>query len=319
MNRFASAFSAFVLVLSTVLAGVAATAQSPAPGANASSFDQGMRAYRGKDFALAREKLSQSCTMNDNAESCFYLGLMHAMGEGGPIADKEARTLFDRACSQNFAMACYNLGRLLEEARGGPLDDPLARTMFEKSCNLKFADACYSLALKFANAEGGPRDYPRTVQFYEKSCDMNYANGCFNLGIFYRNGTGGVKDLAFARKNFKRACELGKESSCKLAILPANKDSYCASGFTAILRQPYEEWTDEQKKWVEAYKIASEDGTACPPNFPQPRVKTVTATNVPAPPKVEYGEEGCANGHRHYIKTDGKIAYTTVCHDPDYD
>ncbi|MFC4292077.1 hypothetical protein ACFOWX_06580 [Sphingorhabdus arenilitoris] len=100
--------------------------------------------------------------------------------------------------------------------------------------------------------------------------------------------------------------------------VPAGNDPSCTNKYDQIIAVFGKGMTDEQIRWAFAYEDAAREGKPCPPNFPgAPSLQAQTSNQSPAPPMSESGEEWCLNGHRHYVKTDGRITYTSACHDHD--
>lgn len=190
--------------------------------------NEGVAAYKAKDFVTARQKFNQSCTAENDPKGCYHLGMMYEEALGGERNDTGAREAYKKSCDKDYALACAFLGLMYYQGKGGAKDEAAARNLLEKACDLKHAKAC------------------------------------FNLGELYERGWNGVKDHLSAQTAFRWACILKYQPACFRGTVAA----------------------------------------------PAP----ITQPALPAPKISESGEEWCLNGHRHFVKTDGKLSYTSACH-----
>lgn len=213
----------------------------------------------------------------------------------------------------------------------------LARKKFTDSCNTdREAAGCYNLGTLHMSGKGGPKDDAAARSVFIKSCELGNAVGCYNAGIFLTDGRGGITDTKFAKELFQKSCDLGKKETCQLAVVQApwtvkapaaasdrrgvaaDRDRSCVDKYNRTVARFGKGMTDAQIDWAFAYEKAAREGLPCPPNFPgAPAIQAPTSSQPPAPSITVSGEEWCLNGHRHYIKENGSVRYTSACHDHD--
>ena len=91
------------------------------------------------DPAHTRELLAKAA--ETSAEAQYQLGLMLAVGTGGPKDDVGARALFEKAAAQNHPGALVQMGAFAEAGRGGPKDQAAAKSYYERAAALGEEDA----------------------------------------------------------------------------------------------------------------------------------------------------------------------------------
>jgi uncharacterized protein len=91
------------------------------------------------DPAHTRELLAKAA--ETSAEAQYQLGLMLAVGTGGPKDDVGARALFEKAAAQNYPGALVQMGAFAEAGRGGPKDQAAAKSYYERAAALGEEDA----------------------------------------------------------------------------------------------------------------------------------------------------------------------------------
>src|SRR5512139_2460474 len=99
------------------LVGVLALASALAVPASAGPLEDGMEAYRAKEFAKAAE-LWQPLAQEGNAVAQYRLGTLYAEGKGVEQNDATAFMWMERAARQGDADAQYNVGASLMEGLG---------------------------------------------------------------------------------------------------------------------------------------------------------------------------------------------------------
>ena len=115
---------------------------------NANSFDDGVKAYKIKEFKKAKKLFKKSCN-GGNTYACNELAIMYDTGLGSKQDYLKALKFYTKACDGEYIIGCYNLG-----------------IMYEKG-------------------QGTNQDYYKATKLYNKSCDNGYAKGCYNLGVIY--------------------------------------------------------------------------------------------------------------------------------------
>ena len=101
-----------------------------------------------KDMAKAEVVLKKSCDA-ENVDGCYFLGLFYDQGLGGNQDLKQARVLFEKACTKgSIADGCFFLGEMRRRAIGGDADAPGALAAYTDGCkagNQKACDAAKAL------------------------------------------------------------------------------------------------------------------------------------------------------------------------------
>jgi long-chain fatty acid transport protein len=98
----------------------------------------------------------------------------------------KAISLYKRACTNNNAVSCFNLGLYHEQGKRLPKDLSKARHYYDKACNAKNADACLNLGLLYYYGRGVKSDVPKSEALFGKACDLGSTSGCDNYAIVYK-------------------------------------------------------------------------------------------------------------------------------------
>jgi TPR repeat protein len=114
----------------------AADAGNPRGASNLAALGS---ASKPADPAHTRELLAKAA--ETSAEAQYQLGLMLAVGTGGPKDDVGARELFEKAAAQNHPGALVQMGAFAEAGRGGPKDQTAAKSYYERAAALGEEDA----------------------------------------------------------------------------------------------------------------------------------------------------------------------------------
>jgi uncharacterized protein len=114
----------------------AADAGNPRGASNLAALGS---ASKPADPAHTRELLAKAA--ETSVEAQYQLGLMLAVGTGGPKDDVGARALFEKAAAQNYPGALVQMGAFAEAGRGGPKDQAAAKSYYERAAALGEEDA----------------------------------------------------------------------------------------------------------------------------------------------------------------------------------
>jgi TPR repeat protein len=125
--------------------------------ASAGPLEDGMVAYRAKDYAKAAESW-------------------------GPLAEK------------GDAAAQYYLGTLYAEGKGVQQNDATAFLWFERSAKQGSADAQYNLGASYAAGTGVPKSYADAAKWFQRAADQGMVFAQVNLGLLYAAGNGVPQD-----------------------------------------------------------------------------------------------------------------------------
>jgi TIR domain/Sel1 repeat len=201
-------------------ARVPAKPETPASHAAAPStsaedlFDQGLSAYRAKQFSQAAELYRKACDGGER-KGCHDLGLMYYRGEGMEKDLNQAAGLFKRACDAGGTGGCLDLGLMYLRGEGVPKDLNRAADLYKRACDAGAPPGCTDLGRMYHEGEGVVKDLNRAADLFKRACDAGGAIGCLDLGTMYRRGEGVPKDRNRAADLFKKACEAGVNRGCE--------------------------------------------------------------------------------------------------------
>jgi len=206
--------------------GVHDTARAPAkpetPASHAAApstsaedlLDQGLSAYRRKQFSQAAELYRKACDGGER-KGCHDLGLMYYRGEGVAKDLNRAADLFKRACDAGGSGGCQDLGLMYSRGEGVAKDLNRAAGLFKRACDAFIAPGCTDLGLMYYKGEGEAKDLNHAADLFKRACDAGGSGGCLNLGTMYRRGEGVPMDRNHAADLFRKACDLGLDRGCE--------------------------------------------------------------------------------------------------------
>lgn len=195
--------------LATVLAlGVAGIA-NPAAAVTATTYAEGLAAYREGDYATARAVMGPLARKGD-VMARFYLGAMYMDGRGVKRDDGKAAQLLRYAAIAGVPQAQYRLALFYVDDGHGKRSDPVrAADLFEQAADNGYAPAEYRLALAYRDGKGRPQSYARTVALLRRAARQGHAEAEFELGVLYWQGLGLPQDYAKAAQWSRKAAESG--------------------------------------------------------------------------------------------------------------
>ena len=201
-------------------AGVPAKPETPASHAAAPStsaedlLDQGLSAYRAKQFSQAAEFYRKACDGGER-KGCHDLGLMCYRGEGMEKDLNRAAGLFERACDAGGTGGCLDLGLMYLRGEGVPKDLNRAADLYKRACDAGAPPGCTDLGRMYREGEGVAKDLNRAADLFKRACDAGGAVGCLDLGTMYSRGEGVPKDRNRAADLFEKACNVGLNRGCE--------------------------------------------------------------------------------------------------------
>lgn len=216
----------------------------PAACVLAANFEGAMDAYRLGDFAGALANGLERLAQDGDATSEYYLGLMHANGQGVAKDETKAAQWYEKSAVQGYAKAQNRLGDAYYHGRGVAVDYPKARDWYRKAAVQGLAIAQRNLGesyrailpqdsemtvfwLKKAAAQGddmdqfamawvysrwgmsGVQDPKKSAFWMRKAANQGVAAAQLHLGGYYRSGAGVPRDYAKAIYWLKRAARQG--------------------------------------------------------------------------------------------------------------
>jgi len=111
-----------------------------APLAHASEFEDGMQAYRDKDYGTAR-LLWLPLAESGHTFAMNNVGMMYKKGYGVPRDYKKAVKYFKKSSDQGFSLASYNLAAMYQSGKGVKKNRKLAFKSMLKAAEKRFAKA----------------------------------------------------------------------------------------------------------------------------------------------------------------------------------
>jgi len=204
------------------------------------------------DLPRARVLYGVGCD-NDNASSCWELGLMFEKGRGGPEDEARAYATFVKGCAGDHTLSCARGANMLRKGEGTKADPVRAMKHLAQLCaDKESASACSSEAWGWREGTGVEQDTAKALSLYRRACNAGYGHGCnegafllddgvgrlstddveatrlytlgcdldhkmscYNLAYQHMYGDGVTKSQAKADALLEKACRLGKEDACK--------------------------------------------------------------------------------------------------------
>ena len=134
-----------------------AVAMVLAASAFAGPLEDGMTAYREKDYSKAAA-LWTSIAEKGDAGAQYYLGTLFAEGKGVPRNDATAFGWFERSAKQGNAEAQYNVGASYAAGTGTAKSFEEAAKWFQRAADQGMVFAQVNLGLLYAAGNGVPQD-----------------------------------------------------------------------------------------------------------------------------------------------------------------
>lgn len=149
----------------TVL-GVFAIAAACEALAVAGPLEEGIDAYRAKDYAKAVE-MWRPLADKGNADAQFHLATLYAEGNGVEQNDATAFAWFQRAANQGHAGAQYDVGASYFAGLGVGKDAEQAGKWFQRAANQGMVYAQLNLGLLYASGTGVAQDDVEALKWLE--------------------------------------------------------------------------------------------------------------------------------------------------------
>jgi len=201
-----------------------------------------------KDYAKARGPLATVC--EKDGFGCFRLAELHQHGRGGPMDLAKAASLYEEACTKEYAEGCERRYLLVQEGHGGPeveleyalkacdggrplgcmhaaeqinagrgveRDPARVAKTYEKACALGDTDGCIGAGELLSDPEGPADAKAKALTSFVKACVGHNGYGCLRVGVAFHEGIGTPQDLVKAKAHFIRACEWSDKDGCHAA------------------------------------------------------------------------------------------------------
>lgn len=180
------------------------------------TFEDGMAAYKAKDYKKAATVFEELCAKNKDATSCYNIGYLYENGTGVTKNLTKAFNFFQQACDAGNGGGCNGVAYAYENGLGAQKNEKKGLEYYEKGCGLNDAYSCYHAGAQYKNGKVVPKNDVKAHSMFEKSCGLNNANACYYYGLNLVNGIPGTNERK-ANVGFyylDRACILGSEAGC---------------------------------------------------------------------------------------------------------
>ena len=173
------------------------------------NFDEGLNAFRAKNYKLAMARLTPFAESGD-AKAQSYLGNMYEYGNGVERDYREALRWLLMAAEQGDAYSQAHAGYLYEQGLGVARDEKISAEWYAKAADQGFAWAQMSLGLLYVHGRGVPQDYTKAIFWLRNAAERNERRAQYNLGWAYESGTGVPKDTLQAIAWYSKAADAGE-------------------------------------------------------------------------------------------------------------
>lgn len=147
---------------------------SLAVSAVAGPLEDGMDAYKRKDYATALQLL-RPLAEQGNPDAMFQLGAMYDEGKGVPQDYAEAAKWYRKAAEKGDMGATEILGDMFESGLGVPHNYAEALKLYRKAAQQGYAPAMESIGSMYRDGKGVPQDYVEAHKWYNLAA-ANYTS-----------------------------------------------------------------------------------------------------------------------------------------------
>lgn len=175
--------------------------------AHGGDLEDGMAAYRAKDYAQAF-LLLQPLAEQEVAEAQFVLGQMYRLGQGMVPSLPEAIPLLQRAAQSGHPGALNAMAEMYETGEGLTQSFTTAQAYFEQAAAAGSVQAQRNLGLHYIRFEDH-RDFTKALDWLERAAQQDDAESQYLLGRFLLDGKGRPEDDEQGIKWLLRAAEQG--------------------------------------------------------------------------------------------------------------
>ena len=131
----------------------------------AATLDEGIAAYRNRDFAQAAETF-KALSDEGNPRATFYLSLLYAKGQGVEQDSSRSLYLLKQAAEGGDPMAQYNLGNQYNRQGAMGFDPGLAAVWWKKAAAQGLVLAQHNLGSLYVIGRGVDRDLDKARYWY---------------------------------------------------------------------------------------------------------------------------------------------------------
>jgi len=139
----------------------------PVP-AFAEGYEDGLKAFKGKDYAKA-VSIWTSAELSNDPRALFGLGTIYMRGLGVPRDRTKAVGFYQRSAEYGNTSAQFNLGLAYLKGHGIDKNAEQAMTWWVKAANEGHAAAQYNIAAMLWSGEEVPQDQAAAMKWFRKS------------------------------------------------------------------------------------------------------------------------------------------------------
>lgn len=174
---------------------------------------QGLAAYDRADYATALKELTPLAERGQ-VHAQYRLAKMANLGQGMPVAKKEAARWFHLAAEQGLAAAQSALGYLCLVGEGVSQNNDLALKWTRMAAVQGDATAQFNLSMMQGEPFGIQKNPAESLKWLHKAADQRHVGALNTLGSIYERGLAGAGPKpVFAHVLFAASAEKGDASA----------------------------------------------------------------------------------------------------------
>lgn len=156
---------------------------------NLSSVQDGISAYKNKDYSKAFEILSYHADRYEH-EAQFYLGKIYFTGNGAKQDYSKAVYWLEEAAIHGHLQSIYNLGVIFYKGIGVKRNFETSLDYFIKASLEGQPKAIYNIGLMYQLGQGVKKDSVTAAKYFIAAAEIGDKFAQNNLGLLFKNGEG---------------------------------------------------------------------------------------------------------------------------------
>lgn len=173
--------------------------------ASAGPLEDGLAAYKARDFDKAAALLMPLADKSNNAMAQEKIGRMYHRGRGLPKDAEKAAQWYLKAAGQGDAAAAGRLGDMYRVGQGVAVDPVQAARWYAMGAQKGNPLAQVGLGFMSWEGIGTPVDFKAAAAWFLKATEQGDAQAMLALGTLYELGKGVPKDMVQAYKWYSLA------------------------------------------------------------------------------------------------------------------
>ncbi len=153
----------------------------------------------------AARSLGRACDFGSQGACASLAGLVARDGEA----------VLQQPCTQGDANSCFMLGSMYAVGHSVRRNPERSASLYQQSCTAGFTRGCGALGEAYISGHGVPRDMLKARKILDGACDAGYAPGCFEVAVMHREGIETSRDEPLAQERFRQACDRGYQAACQ--------------------------------------------------------------------------------------------------------